>query len=57
MPPLTDDAVKLAVEITIASVPLSSGTWIANPDAVAKFVEVVAKKINELKLSPDASKY
>jgi hypothetical protein len=47
----------MAVEITKAAVPMSSGSLISSPDAVAKFIEVVATKIHELKLNPNASKY
>jgi hypothetical protein len=57
MPPLTDDSVKMAVEITKAAVPMSSGSFISTPDTVAKFIETVAKKIHELKMSQDASRY
>lgn len=43
------DSLKHAVEITIASLPLQSGTWITNPQKVAEFIEVVARKLDELK--------
>jgi hypothetical protein len=36
---------------------MGSGTLLTNPEVVAKFVEVVAKKIHELKMSPNASPY
>jgi len=57
MPTLTDDSVKLAVEIAKAGMPMSSGSLLTNPEVVAKFVEVVAKKIHELKMSPNVSPY
>ncbi len=57
MPPLTDDAVKMAVEVAKAGMPLGSGTMLTDPDRIAKFIEIVATKIHELKLNPNASKY
>ncbi len=57
MPPLTDDSVKMAVEIAKAGMPMSTGSLLNSPDTVAKFIEIVAKKIHELKLSPNASQY
>jgi len=46
---MTQDSLDKAVEITKAAVPLSSGTWIPNPEDVAKFIEVVAKAIDGLR--------
>jgi len=43
---VTQHAVQQAVEIT--KVAVQAGSWISSPDAVAKFIEVVAAKINEL---------
>jgi predicted ATP-dependent protease len=49
---LTHDAVDQAVKITIAAIPLSSGTMLSSPKVVADFIEVVANKIEELKNGP-----
>jgi hypothetical protein len=32
-----------------------AGSWINNPDAIAKFIEVVAKKMNDLRMDPSAA--
>jgi hypothetical protein len=56
MPTLLKEAVDQAVEIAKAAVPMQAGSLISTPDAVAKFIEVVAKKINDLKMDPSASK-
>jgi hypothetical protein len=57
MPTLLKDAVDQAVEIARAAGPMQSGSsYINTPDAVAKFIEVVAKKIHELRVDPSASK-
>lgn len=57
MPTLTNESVKDAVEIAKAGMPLNVGTMIINPEAVAKFIEVVATKLHELRMNPNASKY
>lgn len=46
---IRDEAVDQAVRVAIAAVPMSTSSWIGNPEAVAKFIEAVAKKIEELK--------
>lgn len=48
MSAVNPESIKMAVEITVAAVPMQSSSLIGNPDAVAKFIEVVAKKIHEL---------
>ncbi len=47
--PMSNDTIGMAVEIAKAGMPIATGTMILNPDAVAKFIDVVAKKIHELK--------
>jgi len=39
---------EATVEVTKAALPLNSGTWINNPEAVAKFLDTVYTKIAEL---------
>jgi len=51
---LIEDAVKQAVEITKAGMPVQTGSLIHSPDVVAKFIEVVATKIHELRMMPSA---
>jgi hypothetical protein len=46
--PVTGGAIKYAVDIAIAAAPMSSGSWISSPDVVAKLIEAVARKIDEL---------
>lgn len=46
---LTESSIKQAVEITVATIPSQTGNWIADPERVAKFVETVARKIEELR--------
>ena len=55
MPTLLKDAVDQAVEIAKAAVPMQAGSLISSPDAVAKFIEVVAKKISDLRMDPSAA--
>jgi hypothetical protein len=48
---ISDDAMRYTVEITksaLATHNQNGSTWIQGPDQVAKFVEVVSAKINEL---------
>jgi len=45
---LGDESIKMAVEIAKAAVPNPSGSYISDPETVAKFIEVVATKIHEL---------
>jgi hypothetical protein len=45
---ISPENLKMAVEITKAAVPMQSGSMISNPDQVAKFIEVVAKKLEAL---------
>jgi phenolic acid decarboxylase len=54
MAPLLKDAVDQAVDIAKVAAPMQAGSWISNPDAVSKFIEVVAKKIHDLKTNPSA---
>ena len=54
MASLMKDAVDQAVEIAKAGMAMQTGTWINNPDAVAKFIDVVAKKIHNLRVDPSA---
>jgi hypothetical protein len=46
---LIPDAVKDAVEIAKAAIPMQSGSWIPDPNSVATFIETVAKKIHDLR--------
>lgn len=46
---LSKEAVELAVEVTKAGIPMQSGTMMPEPETVAKFIEVVATKIHELR--------
>jgi hypothetical protein len=39
---------EAAVEVTKAAIPLNSGTWMRNPEQVAKFIEVIHAKLVEL---------
>ncbi len=57
MPSLTNDSVKEAVEIAKAGMPMGTGTMLVSPEVIAKFIEVVAKKIHELKMNQNASQY
>jgi hypothetical protein len=41
-------SVALAVEIVKAAIPSQGGTGMGYPDNVAKFIEIVAKKIDDL---------
>jgi hypothetical protein len=49
---VTTDSLKMAVEITVAGMPMQSGSMVSAPDAVAKFIETVARKIDELRFGP-----
>ena len=49
MPPLSDTAAKEAAELAKAGMPMSSWSLVNSPDTVAKFIEVVAKKLHELR--------
>ena len=46
---ITDDSIKLAVELAKAGMPLQVGSLLNSPDTVAKFIEVVATKIETLR--------
>lgn len=43
---MTQHSIQQAIEI--AKVAVQTGSWISTPDAVAKFIEVVAAKISDL---------
>jgi len=45
---MSPDSISKAIEITKAAIPIQAGSWIDKPDAVAKFIEIVAAKIDEL---------
>jgi len=45
---LSPESVKMAVNITIAGMPMQAGSLISSPDAVSKFIEVIATKIEQL---------
>ena len=45
---LNDQSIKMAVEIAKAAVPAPSGSYITDPETVAKFIEIVATRIFEL---------
>jgi hypothetical protein len=55
MRPLSDESIKFAVEITkVAVAPTGPGTHhIGNQDGVAKFLEVVANKLEDLRIGPE----
>jgi hypothetical protein len=36
------------VEVAIAGMPQASGSMLHNPDVVAKFIETIAKKLEEI---------
>jgi hypothetical protein len=55
MATILKDAVDQAIEITKAAAPMQSGSWINNPEAVAKFIDVVAKKIHDLRMNPSGA--
>jgi protein-L-isoaspartate O-methyltransferase len=46
--PMTPFCIEKAVEIAKAAIPIQAGTWIDKPDTVAKFIETIAVKIDEL---------
>lgn len=46
---VSETSIKMAVEITIAGMPVQAGSMISHPDEVAKFIETVARKIDELR--------
>jgi hypothetical protein len=45
---MDDSSIHRAVEIAKAAIPSQNGVWIGSPDVVAKFIETVAKKLEEL---------
>lgn len=45
---MTTWAIEKAVELAKAAMPMQTGTWMSTPDTVAKFVEVVSTKLDEL---------
>ena len=51
IPNFDNKAVEKAVETTKQAIASSSQNWIARPDAVANFIEVIADKISALKSS------
>jgi hypothetical protein len=48
---MTSNSIHYAVEIVKAAIPSQPGTWINHPEQVAKFIEVVATKIDTLSQS------
>jgi hypothetical protein len=52
---INEATIKMAVEITkVAVAPTGPGTHhIGNQDAVAKFLEVVANKLEDLRIGPE----
>ena len=51
---INDGTIKYAVEITKAAItPMNPGTHhISNPEAVAKFIETIANKLEDLRIGP-----
>jgi hypothetical protein len=45
---ISTSAVHYAVELAKAGMPVSNGSMITSPDAVAKFIEIVATKIESI---------
>jgi hypothetical protein len=52
---ISDETIKLAVEITkVAVAPTGPGTHhIGNQDSVAKFLETIANKLEDLRIGPE----
>jgi len=50
---MTDSSVAQAVEVAKAAIGADNGVWIAHGDTVAKFIDTVAKKIDELRNLPN----
>jgi len=46
---ISDVSISQAVEIAKAGMPMTSGSLISSPDAVAKFLEIVATKLENLR--------
>jgi hypothetical protein len=42
-------SVEMAVQIAVAAVPVGGGSYISEPGKVAEFLEVVARKLDELR--------
>jgi hypothetical protein len=51
MPNVSLESIRMAVELAKAGMgaPMATGTMFNAPDSVAKFIEVVGKKIDELR--------
>lgn len=50
---MTDSSVAQAVEVAKAAIGSSNGVWIADGNTVAKFIDAIARKIDELRNLPD----
>ncbi|HET9994611.1 MAG TPA: hypothetical protein VFQ18_04340, partial [Candidatus Acidoferrum sp.] len=48
--PISDISITRAVEITKAAIP--AGNWLNGGDTVAKFIETIANKLEELRNGP-----
>lgn len=48
----TEDSILQAVEITKAAIAGENGPWMNSPDIVAKFIETVASKLEDLRNGP-----
>lgn len=44
--------VEMAVQITVAALPHPNGSYISEPGKVAEFIEVIARKVDELRYGP-----
>jgi protein-L-isoaspartate O-methyltransferase len=42
------DLLEATVEITKTALPMNSGSWISNPEAVAKFIEIIYAKLKDV---------
>jgi hypothetical protein len=46
-------SLEMAVQIAVAAVPVGGGSYISEPEKVAEFLEVVARKLDELRFGPE----
>jgi hypothetical protein len=50
---ISDTSLTRAVEITKAAIVAQNGVWIAHGETVAKFIEAVARKLEDLRNEPE----
>ncbi len=50
---ISDTTLTRAVEITKAAIVGQNGPWIAHSESVAKFIETIARKLEDLRNEPE----